>query len=171
MVKVSPLDEMPVSRSSVPNFSPLLPRPWRRMRVCVWVDVGWTTKGSGWFAGDAAGLDIAGSGDYFSVAVILRRREYRRKSIPSQNIERMILPDGGRYERRDASCFNIRTTNKPANQQPTPGSRLQAPVSLLDHVKTPQVCMKVVQLEIIHEVVIYLIIYLKTFINRAIFNM
>ncbi|OBT79816.1 hypothetical protein VF21_01402 [Pseudogymnoascus sp. 05NY08] len=30
---VSHLEEMPVERSSVPNLEPLLPRPWRRMRV------------------------------------------------------------------------------------------------------------------------------------------
>lgn len=117
-VNVSPLDEMAVSRSSVPNFSPLLPRPWRRMSVCVCVDVGRTIKGSGWVVVDAPDLDITDCGDYFADVGDMWRKRCQPKSIPSLNVKRPILTDAGRF---DGEMLPL------TYPQPTTNKTIQAP--------------------------------------------
>lgn len=124
-VNVSPLDEMAVSRSSVPNFSPLFPRPWRRMSVFVCVDVGRTIYGSVWFTVDAPDLDITDGRDYFADAGDLRRKIYRHKSIRGPNVERLLLSDTGRY--KGETLFLT-------YPQPTSNKQLQAPA--LEHKLT-----------------------------------
>lgn len=148
VVKVSPLEEMPVERSSVPNFEPLLPRPWRRMRVCVWGEVGRTMKGSGWFAVDALDLDIADCGDY------LTDRGEKDISNWSWNNKRLVLLGMGRYKAEMLFGINLPATN---NQPTIPGSSMKHKLAVgsRENASSRHKCRPT----IIHEVVVYLIIY------------
>jgi len=72
-VSLDPVDDMPDSTSSTPNFSPLLPRPCSKINVCVCADVGWTTNGCGGAVREAPG-------DFSIVSLLSVVRDSRRIS-------------------------------------------------------------------------------------------